>query len=547
MKYTKEMSFKEFLEAIWPGIKLSLILIIVLGVIGTLAASLVHEVELKEQHFYEALKGKEVNDSKILDTVSVAKQIYQGKFHEWTEPQWVNIYHILQGKDINYEKALNTKAIIEQIYEGKFQDWENLKDQISSSNGDQNTASIYFALKNWPTVKEYIENPAKEVPMKNSSKDYGDWLPGIILEIVFLLIPIAYADSCYDKRYRNGDKWWLYPWGKWWAYPAVLIMIPFIVITQPYAYGHMIVERAIEKKLENHNIALLMPIEKSEERLKAFQTKAKKEGIPFVGEDVKEANDNLSEARKAYYAKNYQYVELFQKRIDGYLNRIQAKLDRYDHRNEEYEKKIKEVMEGKKESRDKFGRIRESELVSKQARIADDISCFKRTLSDLGDKIEKNQRELALKMKEAKEIKKIITNGNDQDFLRQFDEISALPLVKAIEVGNKEIKVFTDTIYIIYRGDDEFFKGKYEIGSFMIKFEIGGYGVQEIKNLANTSIAKEGHPYGDGSYCFGNLSDYIHKALKEKNFVLATLLVLQSLQTGEGDHPEKLKYWKKVY
>lgn len=546
MKYTKEMSFREFLDAIWPGIRIAVIGILAIGLVGGGLASVIHDGEINEQHFYQALQGKKVNDTKISQTASIVKEIYQGKFREWTEPQWLSIYHDLQGDNVNYEKALNTKVIFTQIIEGKFQDWENLDDYISSSSGNQNIVSVFSALKNWDRTKNYIENPEKEVPLADSVKGFSDWLYSLVFWVFFLAIPISYANSSYVNRYRKSGSWWLYPWKKWWAWPVAPIMLPYLAISQPFVILEIIIEKHREKKRDAHNAAVLDSLRKSEERFKEMNREANSKEIVFAGDDVDCVIRILPEAKNAYDNKNYRSAENWLTEIDERLDNLRTRLDKFDNREKEYKKILLEVNNKKDESRNKFGRIREIEYANKKETLEGEIFSVKEYLSQLGKQIMQRQRELATKTKELKLTEEIITKGNDRDFLKQFDEILAFPLIKGIEVVGNEINIFTDTIFIDYKGQDEFFKGRYEIGSFRIRFNISGYPNPDIRNLTNTSIAKDGHPYGDGSVCFGNIKQYIYDALKAKNFVLATLLVLQSLQTGEGDSPGNLKYWKKV-
>ena len=108
---------------------------------------------------------------------------------------------------------------------------------------------------------------------------------------------------------------------------------------------------------------------------------------------------------------------------------------------------------------------------------------------------------------------------------RQYDDLSNLPGVRAVEVDGNCVRVLTTPISIPNDGRI------YRIGDFAIDLDLD-HGIR-MRNLANTSRSTGwDHPHVQGGApCLGNLQEGAEMLLGELEFVTLPTLMIQFLET----------------
>lgn len=558
MKYTRDINAEEFGDLIWPGIKYSFWIILIVGILGSLLANAIHDAEKQERSLYLALQGKD-NDTKSLQTVVFAKEIYQGNFQNWNESQWESLWHALQGSEISYGKAMDTKTVVKEIHDGKFTDWENIKERISEKDlswcrrDDCNVLgrnSIYFALANWQKTIEFLNNPEKEVPLEDTWTDWVSWFWNFFVGVILVsLLSLSYFFKSEESN------WWKYPWKKWWAYPALTIMFPYVILTQPFVLLYAMVNKVSGREKKQKTAEALKKeqkvigklreeidrdINKQKEKFGEIKELASKYAV--LKDEFAKRSALFQEAQKAYeeqkYSETKDVLDQIQKGIAGL--REKAKQLKEETAAKEFEKRIARVNKTINQSRKNFAKIGEISLVKNKTALEMNLKSLREKLSEFGKQIEQTNRDIAQTQRRLNAVETALISEKDREKLFEaFDRIRGLPLVKGLEVDGEKIRIFTDKIFVFWKGN------KYKIGNFLIGLEIGNQAVM-IENLVNTNKEDidQNHIYGrGGSFCFGTLNEPIQEALNKNNYLFATLLILQALQTGEGS---KLEDWEKV-
>jgi len=393
-----------------------------------------------------------------------------------------NLYFALQGKEVNDTKVMRTAEMLRQLYENKFQNWTQFKE-----------IDLGIAFKHWDNVLAILENPEKEINVDIFT--WEEWLSiaGIISWLIIALsLSATYPVATWRERYsfneRGFNRWWQYPWRKWWAHPILLVMLPYVIITQP-------------------TVSIYAAIRKAK------------------GIDKREALE-----------------EYFRGTIPPKRTRLEEEIER-DKAN--FQSLVNLVDRDREANRRKWIEISKKKLSLEKQKTESTIKSRRTDLSSLGRQIETAQRGLAeaeaklTNLNEAIEMKKDETG---RELGAEFDQLLGFPLVKAVKVEDNEIKVYTDTIYISRRWK------KYEIGNFLICIGTRENGYILIRNLSNTSSCGQHHPYTMGldGFCFGNLRDQIDKLLIQRDYLTLIVVILQALQTAEGDASDRVEYWKEV-
>ncbi len=164
-------------------------------------------------------------------------------------------------------------------------------------------------------------------------------------------------------------------------------------------------------------------------------------------------------------------------------------------------------------------------------------------LSSLGQQITSTQQSLAKSQSELTRRERNFETDKQKavsDCLDDFDKLRNLPHVATVYITGNMLYIYTDTIYIDYELQ------RYEIGMFLIKINMESRSFSSLDNLCSTHRRGLDHPYGDGDFCWGTLSDSIKQALCEEEYVAVVHYMLQAFQSARGDAPWKVKEWKRV-
>lgn len=166
----------------------------------------------------------------------------------------------------------------------------------------------------------------------------------------------------------------------------------------------------------------------------------------------------------------------------------------------------------------------------------------KQKLSDFGTAISNAQRELAETRKQLENWEsglKKLKEKSKPTFLKDFERLLNLSYVRAVDVCSSLLDVYTDTVFIDYKGK------RYEIGMFQISIDMFQNSIR-LQNFTSTHPGGYYHPYGDSNLCWGSLTTPIRNALAGKEYTAAVQYIIQALHSAEGDHPERVKEWKEV-
>jgi len=171
------------------------------------------------------------------------------------------------------------------------------------------------------------------------------------------------------------------------------------------------------------------------------------------------------------------------------------------------------------------------------------VRSSKDRLSYLGKEITETQRALAKAQQELVEREQDLKKEKQKsaaDYLKDFEQLRALPHVAAIEIVDDLLTIYSDTIYIEYQ------QARYEIGIFAIFIRMATESLS-LRNLCTTHPRGYDHPYAQrDSFCWGSLRDPINNALREKQYAVAVQYIIQALQSAAGDNPQAVTEWKKV-
>jgi len=398
--------------------------------------------------------------------------------------QEISLYAALQGKNVNDNQAIETARIFNEMYAGKSDDYSSFasqKENIEKHN------SIFWAVANWDKTAMYLEDSNKELPENHLWGDMFKWFFPMIFSFVSILFSIAYFFQ------SSKDDFWKYPWTKGWAIPVVILVLPYIILTQPFVLIYMLIREPAEYingYLESCRVGYK---KESQKKISTFEN-----GLQRAKDQHRcvRNNDDILESKK-----NYEIM-------------------------------IREKLKSLDNSRKNFFELCDKILQNNIGEMESQIKINRSSISLYGVRIEEQQKNI-LRLEQSLKRKKTVLESslNRYDLEKMFDNILKLPIIKAIEINSSgDISIFTGTIFVSY-GNRISRIGNLEIIIDPLNIEV------KIRNHTNTSTVKRNHPYGDPSsdeFCFGDFKSEIDKALRSGDFLFATAMILQALQSGKG-------------
>lgn len=305
-----------------------------------------------------------------------------------------------------------------------------------------------------------------------------------VLYLSYICIILATTINFLIILLDNHESIFAWPWQKFWVYPTILFISPGLVPC--FVIGALRRLLVVVYHRLFHLVQLILPSLRLQ--LTAQEKKLRDKKVSAI-ERIKEVQSRIEETKKNW--------------VDYYL------VDLRNRKND-----LKNQVETKKNY-----------------------------LSGLGQTIKKTQLSLAQTQKELdlwdKEFP-IEINKKTESIFNEFERLLKLPCVVAVDIINKELRIYTDILYINYG------LSKYEIGMF--RLDIGMYdGYLHPNNLSSTNPNGNYHPYGNnGGFCWGKLGSSLFSALNQKEFAVAVAIALQALQSAEGDRPSTVQQWKEV-
>lgn len=412
------------------------------------------------------------------------------------------IYRILHDEEVIWDD--NNKSAIEQaqtfrlLYMNQY-NFSQLNG-LNSTEISEKSNLISSAMNNWNVRVKYTENPDIPFPENNAFDDVLGFLIELAL-ILFLFVPsIIYLTR--EKDYKN--RWWQYPWSNWWAYPAALCLISYIVLIQPFVLIYAI---------GNETIYIIF---------------RKKKNISTSRDQNAIALEQGQKIKQSEYVRSDELIQQERSAFDALVESTKANKDKAK---ENFANIGKAILNGKKQ-----------QLTEEIDEIKRKIEEVKQKLSRSGNEIQEYQRSIGKKNGEIKEIEKSLEEKNRPEAAEEFEKILGIPMVRAVDVENALIRIYTETINIEHDGKI------YEIGDAIIKLDVYGNDVR-ISIIGGTSRGRD-HPHSlsrNSEFCFGDYSSDIYNHISSGNYYQATLIILHSLQTIEvAKWGERMNRWKKV-
>ncbi len=400
-----------------------------------------------------------------------------------------NLYAALQGEstgDSNAQEAANLIKLVLQKQKS-LPEYLTSLDKLSSLKNDNS-----FYLKLFLEKREKIANLVSG-KIKNLSRTvevpkwttFWKWFA--ILS--WLCLAICATINFIGESLDSSESLLEWPWDEAWVYPAILVMSPALLPCMAIEITgrlFIIAFRSLRTRITRAaNVVVQSDANDASE--KADTTEVKKQ----------EALGQISNVQSRIEATKEVWIENCLDRLDQETNRLEEK-----------------------------------------------VTSNRNNLSSLGREIARVQRTLAESQKELMNWQTGLetTKGKaKEDYLRDFEQLTKLPHVSAVEVNGNELYVYTDMVYI-----DNAFE-RYEIGMIMINIDMMSGEFLRLKNLCSTHPHGYDHPYGSGgSFCWGGLSRPISNALRVKEFASAVQFMIQAIYSADGDNPSKVKEWKEV-
>lgn len=374
-----------------------------------------------------------------------------------------------------------------------------------------------FYSSNYDEIKKFVDGEAEytEFIIKGATwKTFWTWF-GVLSWLCF---SVGMTINCGIGALKDSGSVFALPWDKLWFYPFFLVMLPpYIVI--------IFVEIAVRLIIKFWQLIVWI-LNKIAFFIKIMQKEIYEMLYDFALSDyTKDKLKKLNIADEIYSEKkkkNLQYEES-KRKAHVHITNAQNHLD---------------------ESRRLWVNYFSSELKSQKNQLQETVSRCRSHLSELGQRINQAQKELADSQKKLSICEKGYEQKKgqtDKDCLREFDRILSLPKVITIKIKNETLKVFTDTIYINYN------MGRYEIGKFSIEVNMRDNSIF-IHNLCSTHPNNYYHPYAkNGNFCWGNMYNAIFSALYKKEYNVALIYILKAMQSPAGDNPGGVTKWRRSY
>lgn len=201
---------------------------------------------------------------------------------------------------------------------------------------------------------------------------------------------------------------------------------------------------------------------------------------------------------------------------------------------------LERFEETKKEWRDYFLR----KAGERERYLERDVATSKGELARLGEELSHTHIIHAHRENLLREWKKTVSGVKEnkgKEYLREIELLMKLKHVKAIEIRDTVLLVYTDTLFVQYD------KKIYELGIFELRIGLFLPHVVGVYNLASTHPQGKDYPYGsEGRFCFGDLTDTISTALQKGEFAAAVEYMIQSISHINPGEGRKIEGWKEV-
>lgn len=293
-----------------------------------------------------------------------------------------NLYLALNGKETDNEIAVKTADLIKSVYESYSSELlNNLKEYVNALDDDDVSYYLAIAVQKWDNVELILKQPGTNIKVEIPT--WVNWwrIFGLMAWIIFAI--------CFSVSYvifaHNNAEWWQYPWNRWWAYPAVIFLLPYVVMVQS---GLAIY--ALIREIKGYGTAERKIIKATEAEKEAYRRGAIHEKISSIGSKAESfRNDWINIQEKNAWEREKKELKALISEHRAYLSQLGQDVGRAQRTIAENEAKIAEIE-----------KITKGNIVKK---TADELS-------------------------------------------REFDELLRLNGLKAVEISGHEIRLYTDAI-----------------------------------------------------------------------------------------------------
>jgi hypothetical protein len=166
-----------------------------------------------------------------------------------------------------------------------------------------------------------------------------------------------------------------------------------------------------------------------------------------------------------------------------------------------------------------------------------ELTELERDLATSGRQLRSLERRLTLAERRLTELGR--QEASLESLMRDFQRLTRLPGVTDVEVRDGVLRVFTEVVIIPYG------TRRYRLGRFRLDLHFDGRVF--LRNLTNRHETYD-HPHVDsGRPCLGNIQEWIHRLLAQREFVAACEVLLQYLWTvNPADWRKAVTFWPEV-
>ncbi len=399
-----------------------------------------------------------------------------------------DLYLALSGETTENEEAIKTANLLSTIHH---QDSDSVTLGEVKEVWDSDDSYFKVAMKNYDDVKEILEGGPSIAEIEVDVLTWSDYFvkAGIFM---WLFSAGAMSVTYLFASIEHARDPLTYPWKNAWSWPMILLMFPYLIITQPILF-------------------ICYGFWKWRERKKAVETTGSEE------------ENQLVERERILHEEKIKF-----------------------------QKQVSSVNERKSENRQKWIEVCGKRLSDEASRLKDEIASSHKKISRYGQGIAEEQRTMAesqTKLKSLEEVIKARSPEREEEFGFEFDKLLELPMVSAIEITDEEIQVYTNTVYMKYRGR------RYEIGDFLIRIIDTDL---IIENLRNTNSFESSpyhpimgyhHPYIESSgqfRCLDYFNSYIARLCVQREYFPLVVSVLEALQSVVEPAIRDVRLWKEV-
>jgi hypothetical protein len=163
-----------------------------------------------------------------------------------------------------------------------------------------------------------------------------------------------------------------------------------------------------------------------------------------------------------------------------------------------------------------------------KTRLEQLVSTQTSQVDDLAERLRRQSRDLQTSRRTLEALLVMLAR-EQQDIEADFDQLTALPHVVAVETDDSAVRVFTDVIHIEHAGR------RHKIGMFVLDLDLErGIAVNNVTNTGQKLQWDHPHVQG-GKPCLGGLRSGLERLLGECQFAPLVSMLIQFLESYDEE------------